>query len=125
MGKMQQYRSIEDYICSQSEDQQKALRELKECIKTAAPDSEETFTYNVPSFALIKGGKMEQQIMIAAFKNHVGFYPHPTTIEHFANELKDYKTGKGTVQFPLNKPIPCDLVKRMVEFRLELVINSM
>jgi uncharacterized protein YdhG (YjbR/CyaY superfamily) len=124
MGKMKQYRSIEDYISSQSEDKQKALRKLKECIKMAAPDSEETFTYNVPSFTLIKGGKMEQQIMIAAFKNHVGFYPHPTTIEHFEDELKEYKTGKGTVQLPLSKPIPCDLVKEMVKYRLEFVLNN-
>jgi len=124
MAKMYKYKSIEDYISTQSEDKQKALRELKECIKKAAPNAEETFTYNVPSFSLIEGGKMEQQVMIAAFKNHVGFYPHPTTIDHFADELKEYKTGKGTVQFPLSKPIPCDLVIRMVKYRMELILKG-
>ena len=59
--------------------------------------------------------------MIAGYKNHVGLYPHPATMEKFEEELKDYKKGKGSVQFPLDKPIPKDLIIKMVEYRLSLI----
>ena len=61
--------------------------------------------------------------MIAGFKNHVGFYPHPDTMEKFAEELKDYKQGKGSVQFPINHPLPKDLIIKMVDYRMSKIIN--
>lgn len=79
------------------------------------------FNYNIPAFALIENGKREQQIMIAGYKTYVGLYPHPTTIEKFSKELSQYKKGKGSVQFPLNEPIPRELVIRMVKYRKELI----
>ncbi len=112
---------IERYISNQPSKTQKALREIWEYIKAAAPDAEETINYQIPAFTLIKGGKREQQIMIAGYKNHIGFYPHPTTIEKFQKELSLYKSAKGSVQFPLDSPIPKELIIKMVKFRLKEV----
>ena len=108
------YSSINAYIDEFPEETRKKLYELKECILTVVPNAKELFTYGVPAFSLIEGGKMEEQIMIAGFKNHVGFYPHPTTIEFFDKELSIYKRGKGSVQFPLDKELPKNLIIEMV-----------
>lgn len=115
------YSSINAYIDEFPEETRKKLYELKECILTVVPNAKELFTYGVPAFALIEGGKMEEQIMIAGFKNHVGFYPHPTTIEFFDKELSIYKRGKGSVQFPLDKELPKDLIIEMVRYRFKLI----
>jgi uncharacterized protein YdhG (YjbR/CyaY superfamily) len=74
--------------------------------------------YSIPAFALVKGGKRDKQIMIAGYPKHVGFYPHPDTIDAFADMLAAFKFAKGSIQFPLNKPIPKAMVIEMVEFRL-------
>lgn len=115
------YSSINAYIDEFPEETRKKLYELKECILTIVPNAKELFTYGVPAFALIEGGKMEEQIMIAGFKNHVGFYPHPTTIDFFDKELSIYKRGKGSVQFPLDKELPKNLIIEMVRYRLKLI----
>ncbi len=114
---MPDFDTIDDYINSQPEGTKEALFKLKDCILKAAPDAKELFNYSIPAFALVENGKREQQIMIAGYKKHVGFYPHPTTIEKFANKLTIYKQGKGSIQFPINKPIPCELVIEMVKYR--------
>ena len=108
---------VEDYISKQPPATQKALSEICKYIKIAAPNSDEIINYQILAFSLIQGGKREQQIMVAGYKNHIGFYPHPSTIEKFKKELKVYKSAKGSVQFPLNKPIPKDLIIKMVEYR--------
>lgn len=113
--------SIDEYIKSQPNDTQKTLRDVYNCILQAAPDAIEMFNYNIPAFALVKGGKREEQIMVAGYKNHVGFYPHPTTIEYFESELSPYKKGKGSVQFQNGEPIPRKLIIQMVKYRLKLV----
>jgi uncharacterized protein YdhG (YjbR/CyaY superfamily) len=113
--------SIEDYFNSQPEKAKNALLLIRQCILTVATKAKELINYNIPAYALIEGGKREQQIMIAGYKNHVGLYPHPATMEKFEEELKDYKKGKGSVQFPLDKPIPKDLIIKMVEYRLSLI----
>ena len=113
------YRSIDEYIQSQPEKTQAALFLLKEYILEAAPGSEELFNYDIPAFALVKGGKREEQIMMAGYSKHVGFYPHPSTIEHFSHELGEYKYAKGSVQFPLSKPLPKEFIIRMVRWRVE------
>lgn len=114
---MAKFSSFEAYIGAQAEPQARLLRELRKAILEAVPDATETFNYGVPAFALVKGGKQEQQIMIGAFRNHVGIYPHPTTIVHFERELSRYIQGKGSIQLPLDEPIPHDLIVRMVRFR--------
>ena len=115
------YETIDDYIDDQPEQTRAALVAMKECILEAAPDAEQLFNYDVPAFALVRGGKREEQIMMAGYEKHVGFYPMPTTIEAFKEELLPYETAKGTVRFPLGRPLPVDLIRRMVEFRVREV----
>jgi uncharacterized protein YdhG (YjbR/CyaY superfamily) len=122
-GAMPTYETVDDYINAQPEEVQKMLQELRSIIKEAAPDADEVLNYKVPSFTLVKGGKRDQQIMIAGYAKFVSFYPFPTTMAEFADELKDYKQGKGSVQFPLDKPLPKDLIIRMVKFRKEEIAN--
>ena len=119
MAKSPKYSTIEEYINYQSSEAQVLLRDLKSIILEVAPQATELFNYGVPAFELIEGGKLDAQILIAGFKKHVGLYPQPTTIEHFADELKVYKQGKGSIQFPFGSEIPKDLVRRMIKFRME------
>lgn len=116
-GSMPNYETIDEYIANQSEHVQMVLQELRETILEAAPDAIEVLNYKVPSFVLVPNGKRDQQIMIAGYAKFVGFYPFPTTIEKFCDELKGFKQGKGSVQFPLGKPLPKDLIIRMVRYR--------
>lgn len=113
--------SVEEYFNSQPEKVKNALLSIRQCILTVVPEAEELLNYSIPAYTLVKGGKREQQIMKAGYKKHVGLYPHPTTMEKFEEELKDYKKGKGSVQFPLDKLIPIDLIIKMVEYRLSLI----
>ena len=121
---MPSFETIDDYIANQPKEVQKVLNELRSIIKEAAPDAIEILNYKVPSFTLVPGGKRDQQIMMAGYAKFVGFYPFPSTIEEFSEELKDYKQGKGSVQFPLNKPLPKDLIIRMVKFRREEILKN-
>lgn len=115
--------SVEDYFSTQPEKAKESLQAIRQCILKVVPEAKELFNYKIPAYALIEGGKREQQIMIAGYKNHVGLYPHPTTIEKFKEELKDFKKGKGSVQFPLDEPLPIDLIIKMIEYRLSLIIE--
>ena len=121
MDKKQQYTSFDEYIENQSEEVKKVLLELSNYILEAVPNATKLINYNIPSFALVEEGKREKQIMIAGYKKHVGFYPHPTTIEHFWDLLEDYKKAKGSVQFPLSKPLPKELIIKMVKYRKSLI----
>ena len=121
MDNNKQFNTVDEYFNSQPEYVKKALLEIKECILEVVPLAKELINYNIPAYALVEGGKREQQIMIAGYKNHVGLYPHPTTMEYFEHELKGYKQGKGSVQFPLDKSLPTDLIKRMIEYRANLL----
>ncbi|MCB0401320.1 MAG: DUF1801 domain-containing protein [Flavobacteriales bacterium] len=114
---MPTFETMDDYIAQQPKDTKRMLQELRGIIKEAAPDAVEMLNYKIPVFTLVPGGKRDQQIMMAGYAKFVGFYPFPTTMEAFADELKDYKQGKGSVQFPLNKPLPKDLIIRMVQYR--------
>lgn len=109
---------VDAYIAKQSPEMQRALQELRSCIREAAPDAAELLNYGIPAFALVKGGKRDQQIMFAGYPSHVGFYPHPDVIAACAEQLAGYRFAKGSVQFPLDKPIPKALVLRMVKLRL-------
>ena len=88
---------------------------MRQTIKKAAPEAVEAISYQMPTFKL--NGK--NLVYFAAFKNHIGFYPIPSGIEAFKKELSSYKQGKGSVQFPIEKPIPYDLVKEIVIFRMK------
>ncbi len=89
------------------------LQQVRRTIASVAPQATEAIKYGIPTFVL--HGNL---VHFAAFKKHIGFFPAPSAIEHFRKELKEYVTSKGTVRFPLDTPIPMDLVKRMVAFRL-------
>ena len=116
-----EYKTVQEYIEAQPEKTRKALLELKQCILKIVPTATELINYNIPAYTLVDGGKRDQQIMIAGYKNHVGLYPHPTTMEKFGNELNEYKKGKGSVQFPLNRPLPTELIERMITYRLGML----
>jgi uncharacterized protein YdhG (YjbR/CyaY superfamily) len=105
--------SIDEYIASFPVDVQEKLNSLRKTIKTAAPDAKEKISYQMPAFELY--GIL---VYFAGFKKHVGFYPTASGIEAFKSELKNYKQGKGSVQFPLDKPIPFDLVTQIVKFKV-------
>ena len=123
-GSMPNYGTIDDYIANQPIETQKVLQELRSIIKAAAPNAIEVLNYKVPSFILVPNGKRDQQIMMAGYAKFVGFYPFPTTMAEFSDELKGYKQGKGSVQFPLNKPLPKDLIIKMVKFRKEEILKD-
>jgi uncharacterized protein YdhG (YjbR/CyaY superfamily) len=123
-GPMPAFKTIDDYIAHQPEAQQKMLAELRSIIKEAATDAIEVLNYKIPAFTLVADGKRDQQIMMTGYATFVGFYPFPTTIAAFADELKDYKHGKGSLQFPLDKPLPKALIKRMVKFRRDEILKG-
>jgi len=117
-------KEVDAYISAQPPATQRALEELRSYIWQAAPKVSELMNYNIPAFALIEGGKRDQQIMIAGFSKHVGFYPSPAVIEAFSVRLTEYKFAKGSIQFPLNKPIPKELVIEMVKYRVSHLLNE-
>jgi uncharacterized protein YdhG (YjbR/CyaY superfamily) len=108
------YKTIDEYIRTFPPDVRRKLEEMRQAIQEAAPDATETISYQIPAFEL--GGTL---VYFAAFKNHIGFYPTPSGIEEFSKELSRYKTSKGAVQFPLERPLPLDLVKRIVRYRVQ------
>ncbi len=106
--------NIDEYIADFPEETQEILEQIRVEIKNLVPKAEETISYAIPTFKL----KDVYLVYFAAFKNHIGFYATPTGHEEFKDALSNYKQGKGSVQFPLDKPIPFDLIKRIVEFRV-------
>ena len=107
--------SIDEYIAGFPSQTQKVLGELRALIKASAPDATETISYAMPTFDL--NGR--HLVHFAGYAKHIGFYPVPSGIEAFKGELKPYKSGKGSVQFPLGSPLPTDLIRRIVEFRVQ------
>lgn len=116
-GPMPDFETIDDYIAHQPKMAQEKLQEIRSIIHEVVPETEEVLNYKIPSFTLVPRGKRDQQIMVAAYAKFIGFYPFPTTMAAFSDELKDYKQGKGSVQFPLDKPLPKELIKEMVKYR--------
>ncbi|ANU15213.1 hypothetical protein B481_1378 [Planococcus halocryophilus Or1] len=105
--------TIDEYIQQAPEDTREILRTLRKVIQEEAPEAKETIKYQMPTFVL--NGNL---VHFAAFKKHIGFYPVPSGIEAFQQELAPYKQGKGSVQFPLNQPIPYELIRKVVRFRI-------
>lgn len=111
---MESPKTIDEYISVFPKDIQEILKKIRATIQKAAPGAEETINYQMPTFTL-KGNLVH----FAAFKNHIGFYPTPTGIEKFKKELSAYKGAKGSVQFPLDQPIPYSLIGKIVTFRVK------
>jgi len=108
------FTTIDEYIASFPEEIQVKLNEMRSTIKAAAPEAGEKIGYQMPTFTL--AGR--NLVHFAAFKHHIGFYPVPSGLEAFKQELSMYKGSKGAVQFPLDQPLPLDLVSRIVKFRM-------
>lgn len=110
---MQQYRNVDEYIDGFPQDIQIKLRKIREAIKQAAPDAEETIVYRMPAYR--QNGPLAY---FAAFKDHIGFFPTPAGINNFEKELGHYKISKGTVRFSLDEPIPYELIAKIVKFKV-------
>jgi uncharacterized protein YdhG (YjbR/CyaY superfamily) len=111
---MEKANNIDEYIKGFPAHIQKLLQQVRETIRKAAPDAEETIKYSMPTFTL--NGNL---VHFAAFKNHIGLYPTPNGIDAFKKELSVYKGAKGSVQFPLDQPMPLELIGKIVKYRVE------
>lgn len=116
---MLKFTTIDDYIASFPEDIREILENLRKTINNAAPEATEIISYSMPAFNL--NGNL---VYFAAYKNHIGFYPTSSGITAFKQELSVYKGAKGSVQFPLDKPLPFDLITQIVKFRVAENINK-
>lgn len=112
---MKNISTIDAYISGFPAEVQVALQQVRAAIRNTVPDSEETIRYAIPTFRY-KGRNL---VHFAGFKNHIGFYATPDGHKAFEAELSKYKQGKGSVQFPLNEPMPLDLIERIARFRVE------
>ena len=109
------FKTIDDYISSFPPGTQKILTQIRHTIAENAPEATEKISYNIPTFCL--NGNL---VHFAGYKNHIGFYPDPTAMEKFEKDLSPYKTGKGSVQFPLNEEIPYNLIAEIVRYRVNV-----
>ncbi|MNI24569.1 hypothetical protein D3C73_781930 [compost metagenome] len=107
------FESMDDYISNFAPEVQEILNTLRKVIKESAPEATEKISYQMPTFVL--HGNL---VHFAAYQNHIGFYPAPSGIDAFKHELSAYKGAKGSVQFPIDKPLPYELISRIVEFRI-------
>ncbi len=107
-------KNIDDYIAQCPKEIQERLQTLRRTIHEVAPDAEEAISYKMPAFKL--NGNL---VYFAAFPHHIGFYPIPTGVEKFKKELSVFKQGRGSVQFPNDKPLPLALIRRIVAFRVK------
>jgi uncharacterized protein YdhG (YjbR/CyaY superfamily) len=107
-------KNIDEYIADFPEDVQVILEQMRSTIKKAAPNAEETINYAIPTFTL--NGNL---VHFAGYKNHIGFYATPSGNEAFEKELSTYKVGKGSIQFPIDEPLPVSLITKMVKYRVK------
>ena len=113
------YNEVDKYIEAFPNEVKIILEKIRKTIKEVAKDATEKISWQMPTYVL--NGNL---VHFAAHKNHIGFYPGASGISHFIDEISQYKWAKGSVQFPLNKPIPYDLIKRIVEFRIKENLNE-
>lgn len=111
---MKNYTSVDAYIADFPENIQELLQTMRETIKKAAPEATEAIKYGIPTFIL--NGNL---VHFGGYKGHIGFYPDPRGIAEFIEETAQYQAGKGTLQFPIDKPLPLDLVTRIVKYRVQ------
>ena len=117
--KREQAKTIDEYIAGFPPDVQAILQKIRQTIRDSAPDAQETINYAIPTFTL--NGNL---VHFAAFENHIGFYPAPSGMEQFKQELSGYKGAKGSVQFPLDQPMPYALITKIVNFRVKEQIEK-
>jgi len=115
-----QFSSIDEYIKTFPKDVQCILENMRKTIRKAAPGAIEAISYQMPTFKIYN----KNLVYFAAYKNHIGFYPIPSGIQAFKKELSPYKQGKGSVQFPIAMPIPYDLVRKIVIFRMKEILEK-
>ncbi|WP_026327123.1 iron chaperone [Proteiniphilum acetatigenes] len=107
-------KNVDEYIAAFPEEVQNKLAQIRAIVKAAAPEAEESISYGIPAYKLNK----RPLVYFAGNKKHIGFYATPTGHAAFTKELSRYKQGKGSVQFPLNEPLPLKLIERIVQFRV-------
>lgn len=107
-------KNADEYISGFPKDVQKKLAELRTTIRKAAPDAEEIISYQIPAYSL--NGNL---VYFAGYKNHIGFYPTASGIKNFESDLSKYESSKGAVKFPIDKPLPLDLITKIVKFRVK------
>ncbi len=107
-------KDIDEYIAGFPKDIQTILQKIRKTVKKAAPDAKEKISYQMPTFDL--NGNL---VHFAAFKNHIGFYPTPSGTAKFKKEISGYQAAKGSIQFSLDQPIPYELIRQIVEFRVK------
>jgi uncharacterized protein YdhG (YjbR/CyaY superfamily) len=110
-------RSIDEYIAEFAPEKRALLEQMRAIIRAAAPGATETISYSMPTFDL----HGRHVVHFARLRDHIGFYPTPSGIDAFSDELARYRTTRGAVQFPLDEPLPADLIRRVVEFRVKEV----
>ena len=115
-----QLKTVDEYIAAFPKEVQDILEKIRSTVRESAPKAEEAISYGIPAFSLNGKGL----VYFGAWKNHIGFYPTPSGIEAFKKELAPFKLEKGSVQFPLNKPIPYDLVKKIVRYRVTEILEE-
>lgn len=110
---------ITEYINAAPKEAQKKLREMRACIRAAAPGAKESLKWGMPAFSY-------RRILVtfAAFKHHIGFYPTPSAVRAFASDLSKFATAKGSIQFPLDKPLPLPLIRKITAFRVRESIEE-
>src|SRR6266849_136323 len=112
-------KTIDEYIDTAPKEAQKKLREMRACIRKFAPGAKESLKWGMPAFSY-------RRILVtfAVFKNHIGFYPTPSAVRAFANDLSKFATAKGSIQFPLEKPLPLPLIRKITAFRVRESIEK-
>ena len=112
-------KGITEYINAAPKEAQKKLREMRACIRTSAPGAKESLKWGMPAFSYRR-----ILVMFAAFKHHIGFYPTPSAVRAFANDLSKFATARGSIQFPLEKPLPLPLIRKITAFRVRESIEE-
>ncbi len=113
MAKVEKPKSITEYINAAPKEARKKLREMRACIRKAAPGAEEGLKWGMPAFS-----HRRMLVAFAAFKHHIGFFPTPSAVKAFEKDLAKFKTGRGSIQLPLERPLPLTLIRKITAFRV-------
>jgi uncharacterized protein YdhG (YjbR/CyaY superfamily) len=117
MSPSKKFKTVDEYLEDPPEKTKNNLLALRAIILEAAPDATELFNYEMPAYALVKGGKRDKQIMMAGYKSYAGFYVGSGILDHFSKDLAGFKVGKSSVQFPNDIPLPKNLIAKIIDFK--------